>query len=533
MQARRRRRRVGSDGIGDPEPLARERIGRQSDMARRLAGEQRRPVQVVARAVARGQMRQQRASAGLLRGRPLREQRGAVLVGVGLQRVRKSVGVGERRLQRVDQRRHAVDHPCLAHREMFAADQQGACDIGQRRAIDVAAQPVAQRGHAPAQRVRRLRGQRDQCRRGRGLARARRGGARRFFQHDMRVGAAEAERADARTQRRGFVAARPRPAFAQCIERRAVDGDARVDPGEIVERRQRAMAERQQHLDHTGDTGGGFEVTDVGLDRTEPAEGGAERRALALRKRVERLGQALEFDGVALRRPGAVQFDKAQRGDRYAGAFVRRDDDLGLRACAGIGECVGLAAVVHGAALDDAVDRIAVGDRALQRLQQQECRAFAAHVAVGGVVERLARAGGREHPHLRERDVTRRREQQIDAAGQRKLAVPVFQRLDRAVDRVQRTGARCVDRDAGAAEIEEMRYPIRHDGGRGTGGVVRLDRGRTALLQFLVIVIEDTDDDADVLAAQAGRRDASVLHARPRELQHDPLLRIHALHDFR
>ena len=76
-----------------------------------------------------------------------------------------------------------------------------------------------------------------------------------------------------------------------------------------------------------------------------------------------------------------------------------------LRSPAGCHQAVGASILVHRAAADHRVDRVAVGQRPTQRLEDDDAGALAADVAVGRGVEGLAAAVRRQHPGLREVDV--------------------------------------------------------------------------------------------------------------------------------
>ena len=386
------------------------------------------------------------------------------------------------------------------------------------------------------QRFWRLGRERDQmARRFRGFA-TRNGGyrrPRRFFQNQMRVGAAEPERTDAGPQRRIGVDRYPRTELIHDVERRIIERDPGVDPTEILKPGQLSMPECEQDLDDAGNAGRRFQVTDIRFHRTQAAIALVERRTLVLGKRRERLKQAFEFDRVAFRSAGAMKLDEVQRTDRHLCAFVRGHDHIRLRARSRVCEGIGFTAMVDRGALDHAVDAIAIDNRFLQGFQQQKSSAFPAHVTIGAVVEGLAGTGGRKHAHFRERNMPGRGEYQIDAARQRHLAIAVFQRLDRAVDGVQGTRTGGIDRNTRPAEIEEVRNAIGDDRRRRARGLMRFDGSVAALLQLFVVVIEDADQYADFPASHPRRRDARIFQARPGQFEHDPLLRVHILRDFR
>ena len=90
----------------------------------------------------------------------------------------------------------------------------------------------------------------------------------------------------------------------------------------------------------------------------------------------------------------------------------------------------------------------------------------------------------------------------------------------------QRTGAGGVQRHGRAAEVVEVRHPVGDDRTRGAGDRVRVRGRRVGDRQELVVVVRRADEDADVAAPQARRRDAGVLQCLPGELERHPLLRV-------
>ena len=94
---------------------------------------------------------------------------------------------------------------------------------------------------------------------------------RRFLEHDMRVGAADPEGADARPAR--TVAGRPRPRRRR-DNRTGLPAQSMCGLGrrKLSERRDLAMLQRQRGLDQAGDARRGVEMADIGLDRADRAE---------------------------------------------------------------------------------------------------------------------------------------------------------------------------------------------------------------------------------------------------------------------
>ncbi len=89
-----------------------------------------------------------------------------------------------------------------------------------------------------------------------------------LLEHDVEVGAAEAERADATAP---HAARRGRPVAQLRVhrERRGVPVDVRVRVVEVEARREHLVVQAADHLEQAGRAGGGLEVADVRLDRTE------------------------------------------------------------------------------------------------------------------------------------------------------------------------------------------------------------------------------------------------------------------------
>ncbi len=87
----------------------------------------------------------------------------------------------------------------------------------------------------------------------------------------MRIDAAKAERAD-RASARMFlraVASRPRTQRIDHFQAECVEVDMRIRFCVVQAGRYLAMFDCENELDQAGDTGGCFEVADIGLDRTD------------------------------------------------------------------------------------------------------------------------------------------------------------------------------------------------------------------------------------------------------------------------
>ena len=133
---------------------------------------------------------------------------------------------------------------------------------------------------------------------------------RRFFQHDMRVGPANAEAVDPRPPRP--VARHPRRQPVIHHERRMLEINRRVRIVITKAGRHLPVFQRQRCLDQARHPGRSVQMPDIGLHRSDPAEPGRVGRL------AERLGQRGHLDRIAQIGAGAVAFDVIHRLGRHA-----------------------------------------------------------------------------------------------------------------------------------------------------------------------------------------------------------------------
>jgi hypothetical protein len=338
----------------------------------------------------------------------------------------------------------------------------------------------------------------------------------------VRVGPADPERAHARYPRP--VPARPRLRGAWDDERCAGEPDPRVQRRLVEVQRDALVVECDDRLQHARHAGGALEVPEVGLDRAHDA-------SRSVRARLpEHLGQRLHLDRVAERGAGAVGLDVADVGGRHAGGRQRRAHDVALGEPVGRGQPGRAPVVVHRRAGHERPDPVARAPGIGQPLEHQQGRALAARVSVGPDVERAAPPLGRQRAHARELDEPIRRQDQVDAAGQRRVALAAAQALARQVDRDQRRRAGGVDREARAFEPEQVRHAARQHAGEIAGQRVRVDLAEAgaAGLQLLVVMAAGAHEHPRGAAAQRVRSHPGVLQSLPGDLEEQPLLRIHA-----
>ena len=436
-----------------------------------------------------------------------------------------------RRFEFADQFRHAVADHRAAGCEMRPTHGGDAADRRQRRRI--LAQPGAERCGQPRERRRRAGGERQDlhrpaCRRrpacppaclhacpgacGRAM--------RRLLEHDMRIGAAEAERAHPGAP--GPPAIRPCLSGSRDRNRDIPQPQAGIGLPEVRQGRDPSCLQREDRLDQPGHARRCLRMADTRLRRADQQL--LPRRAAG----AVDCGQRRHLDRVAERGAGAVRLHVVHlvRGD----ACIRegsRQHRL-LRAPAGRGQPVAAAILVHRRAADHRVDRIAVRQRVGEALEHHDAAAFAAHIAAGGGVEAAAPAVRRQHPGPREGDAQRRRQHQVHAAGQCQPGLAGTQAGASQMDRHQRGGAGGIQgqcRTLGAVEIGQ---PPRGHRGRVAGRVVgvQIQVRRPRQQPLLVIVPEQPDEDPGRAAGERVRRDPRLFQRLVAGLQQQALLRI-------
>lgn len=355
---------------------------------------------------------------------------------------------------------------------------------------------------------------------GLGPRRVRAGGRR--AQYDVGIGTAETEGIDADRERRILVLAVEFGVALDHAQPAAREIDGGVGCLEVQRARHRAVLQAQHGLQQPGHARGGFQVADVGLDRAD------QERLVGRTSGRHHLDQRARLDRVAHRRAGAVRLEIGHLPRVDAGARVDAAQQLGLGGRARHADATLRVAVgIDARAGDHGVDRVAVRQRALERLEQHEGAALGAHVAVAAGVEGAATAARREHRGLREADEAERVHQQVHPAGQRHVGLTRAQRLHRLVQRDQRGRAGRVDRQARAAQVEQVGHAVGGDAESVAGGRVRIDRIQVVHAAIAVVGARHADEHAAIAAAHVERAQAGVLERLPGEFEQQALLRVH------
>ncbi|WP_313918913.1 hypothetical protein [Tahibacter sp.] len=243
-----------------------------------------------------------------------------------------------------------------------------------------------------------------------------------FLEHDVGVGAANAERAYAGQP---YAAVRrPRQSRPRRAQRAVKQISLRGRACEIGQWWQAPMREHQHRLDQGGNARSGVEMARAGLER-------AERQRAIGTPHAEHGLQRIQFQRVAQCRTRTVCFQKTDLFGLHAGDSQRFADDIDLTIATRCGESdLRRAIVVDGRAANHRVNCVAVTQRVVQSLEDHRRGAAAGNRPVSvGVEGPAASTAGVDAPrfvHI----AKSLRQYQGRAAGDGKVAFAGEQRVD-------------------------------------------------------------------------------------------------------
>ncbi|GEL74392.1 hypothetical protein MVI01_61760 [Myxococcus virescens] len=211
------------------------------------------------------------------------------------------------------------------------------------------------------------------------------------------------------------------------------------------------------------------------------------------------------------------------------GQRVRDDLRLALDARRRVTDLL-LTVVVDGRALDDRVDVVTVPQRVRQQLEHHHARAVARHGATRAVVEGAAVPVRREDEPILVQVARALRTGDAHRARERDVRLPRQQALAGHVDGDEAGGARGVDGDALAPELE-LEGRLHRQALRTRGGQLQ---ARARVLPCLAQQVQQVagrtgarvERDATLVTRRVIRR---VLERRPGALEEHALLRVHPL----
>ena len=344
---------------------------------------------------------------------------------------------------------------------------------------------------------------------------------RRFLQNYVRIGTADAKRADS-----GAARCAPPPPGNKLRGNeegamRKVDG--RIGRLEVQAGRNLAVFQSLDGLDEPRHTRSGIQMTDVGLDRTDGAASGFHR--------AKGVGQRPDLDGITQRGAGAVRLQIADGGRIDAGCPQCLADYLGLAVHAGCGEAdLVRAVVVDGGSANDRQNRIAFFHCGGELFQGHQTRSGTAHRACRGAVKGPAVAVWREDEALVIEIAGRAAGLDAGSSGQRQFALAFQHGAGGQMHRHQRGGAGGVDVEAGPIEIQLVgntggdKFLAVKQADLEVGRDVGMSQSRQQV--FLEVGIRANADKYANAAFVGGRIAAGALQRLPGDFQQVPLLRI-------
>ncbi len=269
-----------------------------------------------------------------------------------------------------------------------------------------------------------------------------------LFKHEMEIGAAETEGADAGAARnvRGNV---PRLQFGIDIKRRVGKVDVGTGMLAVHAGRQDFIAKRESSLQHSGCTRCSFQVADVRFDRTERDRMRWEMLA------AEQVGNALRFYHIAHAGRGAVSFHQSCGCGRQTGILPGALQAKLLADWVGSGDAFAFAVARRTDAAEHGVDLVAIALGIGETLHHKDGRAFAHDETIGTFGIRT-RAGGRERTDLAEFHEGLDAHVAVNAAGDDGVKSVGDQSLNGSAHRGHGGGAGCVANEIRAVEVVDI-----------------------------------------------------------------------------
>jgi hypothetical protein len=315
---------------------------------------------------------------------------------------------------------------------------------------------------------------------------------------------------------------RPRDGLGRHADRQLVPRDVRVQRPDVQMRRNTLVLKRERDFDQTGNPGRRLEVADIGLHRAD------DKRGLRVAAFTHHARQRVDLDRIAEWSAGAMRLDILQLAGLDIRGRQRPSDDRLLCGSIRRGQAIAAPVLVHRRAANHREDRIPAIESVRQPLEHDDRAAFRAHVAVGSGIKRLATPIGRHHARLRQVDVDLGRQDQVDATGEREVALARSQAVAREVNADQRRRTRSINREAWTLQAEKVRQATSGDAEGRTERVVRIDARLVGTDQAAIVAVAHPDEHTALTACEIGRRDPRVFQRFPGGFEHQPVLGIHA-----
>ncbi len=279
------------------------------------------------------------------------------------------------------------------------------------------------------------------------------------------------------------------------------------------------MGQAQRGLDQSGGSGRGLQMPEVGLH-------GAQVHRRAVGPPVD-IGQRLGLDGVTEPGAGAVRLDQSHLVRCDAAGGEGGPVHLALGGAVGGGDAGAAAVLVDRSPADHGEDAVPVAHGVGEPLEDDDPTPLAPYVAVRVVGEGARAAPPGHRAERRLGDQQDRGEHHVDASGQCRVALAGAQALARLVHRDQGGGTGGVERDVGAAQVEEVGDTAGDEAERGAGTGVGGDVLGAADPGGHMVRTGHAHEHAGTAARQPGRGLPGVLQRLPRHLQRQPLMGVH------
>ncbi len=170
---------------------------------------------------------------------------------------------------------------------------------------------------------------------------------------------------------------------------------------------------------------------------------------------------------------------------------------------------------------------VAVGQRAVERLEQDGHPALAAHIPVGTGVEGEAAAVGGQRAEPGAACPAVGGQDQVHPADQGQIRLAPAQALARQVHRHQRRRLRRVDGQARPGQAEHVGEPVGEDAAVEAGHRVPAGLDAAQVVEGGVVVPEGGGEDGGPAPGERGGHDAGLLQGLPAQFEQEPLLRVH------
>ena len=235
----------------------------------------------------------------------------------------------------------------------------------------------------------------------------------------MSICSAESEGADARDPAR--IHCGPGLHLFCNLDRQLIPAHVRIETIQARVRRNHAVLQGQDNLDESCDSGGGFQMAYVCLERSQ------KQRTLPL-ARPKDCAERLSLDRIAQGRAGSMRLDITDLPRIHARIRMGSPKQFLLGLPIGHGESAGRSILIDGRSSDHSQNAISIGLGLREALQDNDAASFAANKSICCLVKGFTKAVRRQHAGLSESDRKLGSQDQVDSAGQRDGALAVANR---------------------------------------------------------------------------------------------------------